>query len=234
MMSAREAHPEVKARAVRMVHQHVRELGSASQTSELVEKQLSSTPNTLRRWVARADIDDGQRDCVPTDIWRTCEAQGPEPEAAGTNGVGRRASLFFAGDSTPAAAGQDVHRRSGRRGLSRRVDLHRPDQRGLFGPARTNRRWNQGSRHVADQTLSDATVLPRCSPPRRPAVHRAPCAGRRSPVHRQPRWACDCEHGPVAGAGVPTGPAVAFASTCRRSSRRPPAAGRACSDRRGP
>ena len=58
--------PEIKARAVRMVRRHLAEYGSVTKTSEMVGKQLDISSNTLRRWVVQADIDDGQRDGVPT------------------------------------------------------------------------------------------------------------------------------------------------------------------------
>ena len=56
--------PEIKARAVRMVRQHLAEYGSVTKTSEMVGKQHDISCNTLRRWVVQADIDDGQRDGV--------------------------------------------------------------------------------------------------------------------------------------------------------------------------
>ena len=60
----KESDPEIKARAVRMVCQHLAEYGSVTETSEMVDKQLDISCNTLRRWVVV--VDDGRRDGVST------------------------------------------------------------------------------------------------------------------------------------------------------------------------
>ena len=57
--------PEIKARMVRMVRQHLAEYGSVIKTSERVGKQLDISCNRLRRRVVQADVADGQRGGVP-------------------------------------------------------------------------------------------------------------------------------------------------------------------------
>ena len=57
---------EIKVRAVRMVRDHLAEYGSVTKTSAMVGKQLGISENTPRRWVVQADIDQGDRDGVPT------------------------------------------------------------------------------------------------------------------------------------------------------------------------
>ena len=94
--------PEIKARAVRMVGQHLAEYGSVTKTSEMVGKQLDISCNTLRRWVVQADIDDGQRDGVPTTTLEELAALKAENRRLReTNEILRRASIFFAGELDP-------------------------------------------------------------------------------------------------------------------------------------
>nr|WP_277355716.1 DUF6270 domain-containing protein [Cellulomonas hominis] len=58
--------PEVKARAVRMVREHVRDYGSVTAASVAVGAQLGIARESLRRWVAQAEVDDGARPGVTT------------------------------------------------------------------------------------------------------------------------------------------------------------------------
>ena len=94
--------PEVKARAVRMVRQHLAEYGSVTKTSEMVGRQLGISENTLRRWVVQADVDDGQREGVPTATLEELAALKAENRRLReTNEILRRASIFFAGELDP-------------------------------------------------------------------------------------------------------------------------------------
>ena len=94
--------PEIKARAVRMVRQHLAEYGSVTKTSEMVGKQLDISCNTLRRWVVQADVDDGQRDGVSTTTLEELAALKAENRRLReTNEILRRASIFFAGELDP-------------------------------------------------------------------------------------------------------------------------------------
>ncbi len=58
--------PEVKARAVRMVREHVKDYGSVTAASVAVGAQLGIARESLRRWVAQAEVDDGARPGVTT------------------------------------------------------------------------------------------------------------------------------------------------------------------------
>jgi len=94
--------PEIKARAVRMVRQHLAEYGSVTKTSAMVGQQLDISANTLRRWVVQADIDDGQRDGVRTTTLEELAALKAENRRLReTNEILRRASIFFAGELDP-------------------------------------------------------------------------------------------------------------------------------------
>jgi len=94
--------PEVKARAVRMVRDHLAEYGSVTKTSAMVGGQLGISENTLRRWVVQADVDDGQREGVPTATLEELAALKAENRRLReTNEILRRASIFFAGELDP-------------------------------------------------------------------------------------------------------------------------------------
>ena len=58
--------PEFKARAVRLVRDHLSDYGSATAASFAVGAQLGVSRETLRRWVAQAEVDDGARPGVTT------------------------------------------------------------------------------------------------------------------------------------------------------------------------
>ncbi|MDP9427363.1 MAG: transposase, partial [Actinomycetota bacterium] len=119
--------PEVKARAVRMVRDHLSTYGSVTATAEVVGSQLGISENTLRRWVIQADVDDGRREGVPSEVQaELARLQAENKRLRETNEILRRASIFFAGNSTPAPADLRVHRRAGQRRLRRRVGLRRP------------------------------------------------------------------------------------------------------------
>src|SRR5450830_222523 len=53
--------PELKARAVRLVSEHVGEYPSLTAASGVVAKQLGVGKESVRRWVVQAQVDDGQR-----------------------------------------------------------------------------------------------------------------------------------------------------------------------------
>ena len=58
--------PEFKARAVRLVRHHMDDYGSVTAASVAVGAQLGVARETLRRWVAQTDVDDGARPGVTT------------------------------------------------------------------------------------------------------------------------------------------------------------------------
>ena len=58
--------PEFKARAVRLVRDHLSDYRSVTAASHAVGAQLGVSRETLRRWVAQAEIDDGARPGVTT------------------------------------------------------------------------------------------------------------------------------------------------------------------------
>jgi len=58
--------PEFKARAVRLVRDHMSDYGSVTAASVAVGGQLGVARETLHRWVAQAEVDDGARSGVTT------------------------------------------------------------------------------------------------------------------------------------------------------------------------
>lgn len=58
--------PEVKARAVRLVQEHRAEYPTATAAVHAIARQQGVGKESLRRWVAQADIDAGDRPGVTT------------------------------------------------------------------------------------------------------------------------------------------------------------------------
>jgi transposase len=58
--------PEFKTRAVRLVRDHLADYGSVTAASFAVGAQLGVSRETLRRWVAQAEVDDGARPGLTT------------------------------------------------------------------------------------------------------------------------------------------------------------------------
>ena len=59
--------PEVRERAVRMVAEHRDEYPSEWAAITSIAAKLGMTPETLRTWVRRAEIDEGRRPGLTTD-----------------------------------------------------------------------------------------------------------------------------------------------------------------------
>ena len=58
--------PEVRARAVRLVADHLGEYLSLTAVSDAVTKQVGVGHETVRRWVVQSQVDGDQRDGVTT------------------------------------------------------------------------------------------------------------------------------------------------------------------------
>ena len=91
--------PEFKARAVRLVRDHLSDYRSVTAASRAVGAQLGVARETLRRWVAQAEIDDGARPGVTTgeaEEIRRLRAENKRLREA--NEILKAASIFFAGE----------------------------------------------------------------------------------------------------------------------------------------
>ena len=93
---------EFKARAVRLVVDHVEEYDSRTACVVAVAKRLGVAPETLRRWINQIDVDAGVRDGVPTEITReNRELKRKNRELEETIEILKAATSFFARESDP-------------------------------------------------------------------------------------------------------------------------------------
>jgi transposase len=89
--------PEVRERAVKMVIEHRDEYPSEWAAMTSVATKLGMTAETLRSWVRRAQIDDGQRPGLATDEReRLKELEKEVKELRRANEILKDASIFFA------------------------------------------------------------------------------------------------------------------------------------------
>ena len=88
---------ELRERAVRLVREGEAVYGSEWEAICSVADMLGPTPETVRKWVRRADIDDGKRPGVTTDEReRLKHLERENFELRRANEILRSASLFFA------------------------------------------------------------------------------------------------------------------------------------------
>lgn len=91
--------PEEKARAVRLVRQLRRELGTKHGTIQRVADQIGCGVESLRTWVKQADIDEGvEAGTTTADQRRIKELEQRVRELERSNDLLKRASAFFAAE----------------------------------------------------------------------------------------------------------------------------------------
>jgi transposase len=89
--------PEVRERAIRMFVEHRHEYPSEWAAMTSVAGKLGMTPETLRSWVRRAEVDDGRRPGLTTDErQRMKDLEREVKELRRANEILKAASLFFA------------------------------------------------------------------------------------------------------------------------------------------
>ena len=89
--------PEVRERAVRMVFEHEREYSSQWAAIVSIASKIGCTPETLRKWVRRVEIDTGRRDGLTSDERdRIKQLERENRELRRANEILRKASAFFA------------------------------------------------------------------------------------------------------------------------------------------
>jgi transposase len=87
---------EVRERAVRMVLEHEGETDSQWAAISSVASKLGMTPETLRKWVRRAEIDGGLRSGVTTEERaRVKELERENRELRRANEILKAAAAFF-------------------------------------------------------------------------------------------------------------------------------------------
>ena len=97
MTTTRRYSPGVKERAVRMVLEHGREYSSQWSAIVSIAGKIGCTPETLRKWVRRVEIDTGRRGGLTSEERaRIKELERENRELRRANEILRKASAFFA------------------------------------------------------------------------------------------------------------------------------------------
>ena len=87
---------EMRERAVRMVFEHQDEYDSQWAAISSIATKLGMTPETLRKWVRRAEIDEGQRPgLTTTERERLKELEKENKELRRANEILKAAAAFF-------------------------------------------------------------------------------------------------------------------------------------------
>ncbi len=87
---------EMRERAVRLVFEHQDEYDSQWAAITSVATKLGMTPETLRKWVRRAEIDQGQRPgLTTTERERLKELEKENKELRRANEILKAAAAFF-------------------------------------------------------------------------------------------------------------------------------------------
>lgn len=94
--------PELRARAVRLVIEHQQEYPTMTAACVAVAKQLGVGKESVRRWVAQAQIDAGQRPGLTSEEHAEIKRlKAKVRQLEEDNEILRRASIFFAGELDP-------------------------------------------------------------------------------------------------------------------------------------
>ena len=89
--------PEVRERAVRLVFEHQGEHASQWAALSSIASKIGCTPETLRKWVRRAECDQGLRGgMTSSEREHLKELQRENRELKRANEILRTASAFFA------------------------------------------------------------------------------------------------------------------------------------------
>ena len=89
--------PEVRERAVRLVLEHQENYHSQWAALTSIAGKIGCTAETLRKWMRRAEVDQGNRPGVSSpERERICELERENRELKRANEILRKASAFFA------------------------------------------------------------------------------------------------------------------------------------------
>lgn len=94
--------PEVQARAVRLVNDHLGEYPSLTAASAAVAKQVGVGRETVRRWVVQAQIDGGHRDGLSSaELAEIKKLKAENRQLREDVAILKAATTFFAGELDP-------------------------------------------------------------------------------------------------------------------------------------
>src|SRR5215218_9469219 len=97
--TSRRYPPEVRERAVRLVFEHQEQHESQWAAIVSVAAKIGCTPETLRTWVRRSEVDEGRRPGLRSDERvRLKELERENRELRRANEILKSASLFFAAE----------------------------------------------------------------------------------------------------------------------------------------
>ena len=100
--SQRRYPPELKQRAVRMVHEAIQQSGESHGVITRVARQLGVGSESLRSWVRQAEVDAGQRPGTTSqEAQRIAELEREVRELRRANEILQAASAFFASQLDP-------------------------------------------------------------------------------------------------------------------------------------
>ena len=93
---------EIRERAVRLVQEHAGEYASQWAAITSIATKCGMTPETLRKWVRRAEVDAGGRPGLTTDERkRLTELERENRELRRANEILKTAAAFFARELDP-------------------------------------------------------------------------------------------------------------------------------------
>ncbi len=88
---------EVRERAVRIVFEHGSEYGSQWEAIRSIAAKIGCSPETLRKWVRRTEVDSGRRGGVTSEEQaRMKDLERENRELRRANEILRKASAYFA------------------------------------------------------------------------------------------------------------------------------------------
>ena len=94
--------PELRERAVRMVHETIEQRGDRFGVITQIARKLGVGPESLRNWVRQAEVDGGTRPGTATEERRRiAELERENRELRRANEILKAASAFFARELDP-------------------------------------------------------------------------------------------------------------------------------------
>jgi transposase len=102
MATSKRYPQELRERAVRMVQEHRKDYPSEWATLRSLAEKFGTTPETLRQWVRRAEVDGGKRPGLTSEEReRMRELERENRELRRANEILKAASAFFARELDP-------------------------------------------------------------------------------------------------------------------------------------